>query len=108
MADELEPPAQVEEPDDFYAEPMRTPTKLGDMEVNIHFPEPNSGQQGTVRFGVQIKQSDGSINHRTGNLWPQLTPQERNQLQNFMQTVYARMESKIIPAATPSGAAAPE
>jgi hypothetical protein len=84
-------------PDDLYAEPVRQPVELGDMEIIITIPDPTTGGNPTVRFGLQVKMSDGSVRTRNGNLWPHLTDQQKTNLQTFISNVYTMAAGKVLP-----------
>lgn len=79
----------------FPREAAKTPTSIGRVEVILRdFPEEAPAQ--SVLYQVSIVLSDGTTVQKTGNLAPELTPTQINQLTNFMASMRTKAVAEFL------------
>lgn len=79
----------------FQKESTRTPTSIGRIEILLRdFPADTPSQ--SVLYQVQVIFSDGTDVQRTGDLAPQLTQTQINQLVAFMASMRSKAVAEFI------------
>jgi hypothetical protein len=81
----------------FSAEPVLTPTAIGEITVHLHSPDPTTIDESRARYTVQVRYSDGSTRVVSGNLVPHLSQAQINGLLGFMDSMRVQAIAQILP-----------
>lgn len=81
----------------FDKEAIRTPTAIGGITVRLYTASATASPDDSALFEVQVQYNDGTSKNLHGNLFPQLTTAQANQIKAFMVALRTQAEAEILP-----------
>lgn len=77
--------------------PVITPTRIGEVRVQLISPDPESEETGGIYHTIDVWFDNGTVYQVTGELTSHLSPEIVNSLVVFMLALRAQAESQILP-----------
>lgn len=74
-----------------------SPARVGDIEIRLYSPNPDSDDPPHAAYSVEVYFSDGSRRMLHGDLSPHLTQQQINGLLSFMDALRTQANAQILP-----------